>query len=94
MDGAAAFLNARLDEREHFAKTARLAQKHRGQMLREVAAGRAFLALTECYLTEDPAVLVAPWDGESQDRMDEAIRAHLAIWSDHPDYRPEWMAGT
>ena len=46
MDKWVAFSAARIDEDEHFAKTAhRLARKHREQMLREVAFKRAVLAM-------------------------------------------------
>lgn len=57
MDDLIAFVTARLDEREHFAKIARLAQKHREQMLREAEAMRAILA--GHMPAEDDPVLVA-----------------------------------
>lgn len=57
-----------------------VARQGPARTLRRVAADRAFLALVEHYLTEDPAV--APWDGESRDLMDAAIRARLAVYSD------------
>ena len=78
MDEWVAFLNARLDEKEHFAKAAhRLAQKHRQQMLREVEADRALLALK-------------PWDLETEELMDTVLRIRLTVYSDHPGYRDEW----
>ena len=45
--------------------------------LREVAAGRAFLALK-------------PWDLETGELMDTIMRIRAAVYSDHPDYQPGW----
>ncbi|MBF6573753.1 DUF6221 family protein [Nocardia farcinica] len=45
------------------------------RVLRQVAATR--VALSWCL--DDDAVVMGP-----------TIRAIAAIWSDHPDYRPEW----
>ena len=73
----AAFWNARIDEKEHFATAARLPQKHREQILREVAADRALLALKS-------------WDLETWELLDTVMRIRVTVWSDHPDYRQEW----
>jgi hypothetical protein len=83
-DALIAFLNARLDEREHFAKIARLAQKHREQMLREVEVMRT--------IADDMARTVK---GEFIDEGECVVAAGVlrdlaTIWSDHPEYRPEW----
>jgi hypothetical protein len=77
VDDLIAFLAARLDEDEHFAKIARLAQKHREQMLREVAFKRAILAQWEHSPAGSPV-------------LTNVLYQLTAVYSDHPDYRPEW----
>jgi len=80
-------------------RIARLAQKHREQMLREVKAGRARLAYYEHARAKLDHILAHPGEMSSGDegmwlgktaasRM--ACRYDVAVYSDHPDYRPEW----
>ncbi len=100
MDDLIAFIAARLDEREHFAKTARLAQKHREQMLREAGAMRAILdehgpgyPVTFPKPSGQPACGVCHaggWDWEPEQWPCPTVRHLAAVWSDHPDCRPEW----
>jgi Family of unknown function (DUF6221) len=84
-----AFVTARLDEREHFAKIVRLAQKHRDQMLREVEADRRLIAAWK-------ETLAVPAAGEQADQagwrlaLELALKLRASVWSDHPGYRQEW----
>lgn len=89
MDDVVAFVTARLDEREHFAKTARLAQKHREQMLREVEAMRAVVSRCAARMNEmdvHPNGLVSPRALLAR----QVLMGLTAIWGDHPDCDPEW----
>ena len=92
MDDLIAFLAARLDEREHFAKIGRLAQKHRERLLREVEADRALLAnfAEICQLDDDDT----PQERAVRMAVSEVMRMLILdrarVYSDHPDYRPEW----
>ncbi len=88
MDDLTAFVAARLGEREHFAKIARLAQKHREQMLREVEADRCLLA--EWQKAEaDPAV-DDQWNAGLAAGLRLAVQIRTARYSGHPGYRPQW----
>lgn len=91
VDDLIAFVTARLDEREHFAKVARLAQKHRDQMLREVGALRAIIAACAETLQgeESHDYLTEGGTGEEYDLARFTLRQLAAVWSDHPDCRPE-----
>ena len=100
MDELIAFVTARLDERGHFARIARLAQKHREQMLREVEAGRKLIA----FAFENAARIDGEWgdgheaaeiaSGQCDDYGAEAandiLRPLASVYNDHPGYRQEW----
>jgi hypothetical protein len=86
VDDLIAFVTARLDEREHFAKIARLAQKHREQMLREVEAGRLLLRQFELRGNSVRATVKPPTGGV----WDDLLRILALPYADHPGYRPEW----
>ncbi len=90
MDDLTAFVAARLGEREHFAKIARLAQKHREQLLREVEADRKLLSLCVQVISDDAGheFYSDGWSGLTV--AQRVARNRAAIWSDHPDYDPEW----
>ena len=71
-----------------------------GRMLREVAAGRAIL---DEHRPGYPATFPKPsgqptcgvchaggWDWEPEQWPCPTVRHLAAVWSDHPDCRPEW----
>ena len=87
MSDLAEFLAARLDETEAAVKDVRYVWPtsfevtlNPARVLREVTAMRAILA-SEC----------APYPRHAPP-MTATMRLLAAIWSDHPDYRPEWAA--
>lgn len=56
------------------------------RVLREVAAKRRLLAEASAYSPELEHGDNGEW------AFDLAVRALASVWSDHPDYRPEWSA--
>ena len=59
------------------------------RVLREVAAKRAVVG---AYAKADEWVNVSAGAtaGYARQIMDETLRHVAAVWSDHPDYKPEW----
>ena len=90
MDDLTAFVAARLGEREHFAKIARLAQKHREQLLREVEADRKLLSLCVQVISDDAGheFYSDGWSGLTV--AQRTVRQLAAVYSGHPGYRQEW----
>lgn len=89
MDDLVEFLYARLDEREHFAKVARLASKHREQEFREIAAVRNIVRRCAVRMDEMdvyPNGLVSPRALLAR----QTLMDLGSIWNGHPDYQPEW----
>lgn len=83
MDAVAAlvaFLGARLDEDEAAAKAAGPARA-----LREVEAKRAIAEIHGA--DSDPCDAHDAW---MRSISCDTLRYLVAVWSDHPDYRPEW----
>ena len=100
MDVLIAFVKARLDEDEtqlNESLTYRGAGCARPGLhfdppraLREVAAKRLALDLYKEFSKKSESLsghIVSPAIAEA---LRAVIRADAAVWSDHPDYRPEW----
>jgi hypothetical protein len=66
--------------------TRHFARHDPARVLREVAAKRAIVALAGTPDDDDP--YYGGWDTV----MELVLRNLAAVWSDHPDYRPEWAA--
>lgn len=88
-----AFLNARLDEDERHLKS----NAHHlwtKRPLREVAAKRAVIAMHDelwrLYRTFEQAGEPGPISLGRAQGLWRAVRLVGAVYSDHPDYRPEW----
>ena len=90
-----AFLRARLDEDERWAQDSASplysdgepgTPGHSARALREVAAKRAILGLHA-----RAVICQGDWHEDGQEQLAEDVLRQLAtVYSDHPDYRPEW----
>ena len=99
------FLEARIDEDEERAGsgwsrigTTRWETNNYGQdhltpsaVLAECKAKRAIIALTEDVEGMD-TMISNEWGGSNDGTADEILAALAAVYSDHPDYLPEWKA--
>jgi hypothetical protein len=71
-------------------EAAHIARHDPARVLREVAAKRA--VLLALYATGRPTTMSEqPSPTASLARL--ALRHMAAVWSDHPDYKPEWAVG-
>ena len=98
------FLRARLDETGKLARAYldhAIARKRPGperwgyaQVLREVQAQQLILERYERARTipESAVSFTAGQDDGYRQACEDALRDFNAIYSDHPDYRPEWKA--
>jgi hypothetical protein len=97
----AAFLNARLDEDEHWAhmtspgwpsEVTFILRYDPARVFREVEAGRAILArYADCLLRmEDPDYPAAVARDQAREYEDFVLPNLAAVYSGHPDYNPEW----
>ena len=104
MSALLAFLNARLDEDEQIAPR-HIARHDPARILREVAFKRAIMAEHYPGTTWDrdaPGGLkICAGEGGDGDTWQMAtrwpcpqVRQLAAIYSDHPDYDPEWKPST
>jgi hypothetical protein len=92
MDDVVAFLNARLNEKEQFARVARLPAKNRARVLREVHAGRMILARYADTLArmEDDDYPAGVARDQAREYEDFVLPNLAAVDSDHPDYLQDW----
>ena len=95
-DGLTAFLTARLDEDEASARDVRYIWPtsfeitlNPARVLREVEAGRAILA-EYGRIAESARRYPNAANAAALIAMQTAVRHLVAVYSDHPDYRPEW----
>ena len=91
MDDLTAFLAARLDEDERYLKS----NAHHlwtQRPFREVEAKRAILARYEDCLArmDDPMYSGLAEGFQIREYEDFVLPNHAAVYSDHPEYRPEW----
>ena len=95
-EGIAAFIAARLDEDEAAAETWR---EHDLRPLREVAAGRALLDLYDRAARYRGQVFAQQPPRSVSDEMravtqmmalEQVLKLRAAVYSDHPDYDPDW----
>jgi hypothetical protein len=92
VDDLTAFMTARLDEKEQFARAARLPAKNRARLLREVEAQRNILARYADTLArmEDDDYPAGVARDQAREYEDFVLPNLAAIDSDHPDYDQEW----
>jgi hypothetical protein len=101
-DDLTAFLNARLAEDEAVANAAASAALASYWLPSEPSADPGYAAFRLHVASHDPfrvlreveamrKILADRWGGpDHQDMWEHHVRLLAAIWSDHPDYRPEW----
>ncbi len=74
-------------------QSAHIARHHPARVLREVAAMRAIIGDEDDGLALYAVHERGVWPEELTRAADQILRLLAAIWSDHPDYRPEWASG-
>jgi hypothetical protein len=86
MEDLTAFLAARLDEDEEKAKIVAESVGHKSRIPREVEAKCAIVSRCADAIRDQGI-----WGEDGQAALAEDVLRHLAaVYSDHPDYRPEW----